>query len=208
MNEEIVKRLSNYRRILYKLISLGFTNVYSDYLADALGTTPSQVRKDFSMFGLTGKTKGGYKASEILEKLNEIFGKNELQKIIVVGCGRMGKTLLNYSDYCLEGMKIVAGFDSSPSIVNPDSLIPVYDFQEVEKFIKKEKITMAIIAVPEASAFQTAEKLMECGIKGILNFAPIQLKSSKSCHIKNICILLELENLSFFINNGFNDKLN
>lgn len=201
VSEEIIRRLSNYRRVLYKLKSLGFIKVFSDNLGDALGISPTQVRKDFSMFKITGKKKGGYEVEEILQRLNTILGKDKIQNVVVVGCGKMGRALMNYNGFSAEGMKVIAGFETDPSMVNTDARIPILDLTDLPEVAKKHDVKVAIMTVPESSAPQLIDALESAGIKGILNFAPIELKSRDNCLIHNISILLELENMIYFVNN-------
>ncbi|MDD3118640.1 MAG: redox-sensing transcriptional repressor Rex [Victivallales bacterium] len=197
-NSDPIRRLSNYRRVLCKLRALGFERFVSDNLGGALDISPAQVRKDFADYGLTGNKKGGYDVRDLIEKLNKILGKNELQKIIVVGCGGMGRTLMGYNGFSGEGMKVVAGFDSNPSLIDPRAIIPIYDINDMPEYIQKEKIELAIMTVPESAASKVSEVLKGCHIKGILNFAPIMLKSSEECIIRNINIIHEMENIIYF----------
>jgi redox-sensing transcriptional repressor len=197
-NSDPIRRLSNYRRVLCKLRALGFERFVSDNLGGALDISPAQVRKDFADYGLTGNKKGGYDVKDLIEKLNNILGKNELQKIIVVGCGGMGKTLMGYNGFAGEGMKVVAGFESNPAAINPAAFIPIYDLNDMPDYIKREGIELAIMTVPESAASKIAEILKDCNIKGILNFAPIMLKSTEECIIRNINIIHEMENIIYF----------
>src|SRR5210317_866526 len=98
-NEEVINRLLKYRQVMQKMKSLGFVRVFSDNLADAVGVSPSLVRKDFSMFELTGQKRGGYQIDSLLKGLNVILGKDKKQKIIIVGCGKMGRALMNYNGF-------------------------------------------------------------------------------------------------------------
>ncbi len=195
-----ITRLSHYRRVIFKLKSLGFRRVFSDNLGDALGISSVQVRKDFSEFGLTGNKKGGYQIDEIIVDLDQILGKDLLRKVVVVGCGRMGKTLMGYSGFSGEGIKVVAGFDADPANINPESRIPIMDVLEMPAYIREENIQIAMLAVPEHAAPTAIEQLKNMGIKGILNFAPVQAHSTPNCEIRNINIALELENMFYFVN--------
>lgn len=201
-NQDVVKRLSNYRKVLYRLKSLGFVKVFSDNLGDALGISPTQIRKDFSSYSLTGNKRGGYIIDNLLENLNQILGKNDLQKVIVVGCGRMGSAIMNYSGFSEEGIKVVAGFDTSPAVINPEARIPVLDLSELQDFVEKEKVKVALLTVPAAAAVPVFDKLLSVHIEGVLNLTPIPLKSSEECIVHNINIVLELENLFYFIRNN------
>ena len=197
---EMIHRLSNYRNILCKLKNLGFVKVFSDNLADALAISSSQVRKDFSQFELSGNKKGGYQVDDILSKLNRILGKNDIQKVIIVGAGNIGRALMNYTGFSREGIKVAAAFDTSPTIINPQANIPIFDLSDMPDYIKKNKIQVAVITVPEPVAPQIYEELVSYGISGIVNFAPIQLRGSEQCIVQNINIGLELENVFYFVN--------
>ncbi len=196
----IVTRLSNYRRTLYKLKALGFIKVFSDNLGDAIGVSAAQVRKDFSLFNITGQKKGGYEILVLIEKLNSILGKDEIQEVIVVGCGKMGQTLMNYHSFIDEGIKVVAGFDSDPSIIDPEARNPVFDISELSKYIQKRKVKVAILTVPEHIVAESFENLKSAGIQGILNCTPMQIQSSINCEVRNLNIGIELENLFYFVN--------
>lgn len=199
-SREMVQRLSNYRSVLCKLKALGFVKVFSDNLGDALGISSSQVRKDFSLFDLTGNKKGGYQVDDLIGKLNVILGKNTIQKIIVVGCGKIGTAMMNYNGFSRESIKVAAGFDTDPTVINPRGLIPIYDLSDLQEFIKREEVKIAIITTPESGATRVQDLLLESGIQGILNFTPVKLKGSDSCVVHNVNIEQEIENLFYFVN--------
>ena len=121
MEYDLIKRLSQYKKILVKLKTMGFVKVFSDNLSDALGISASLVRKDFAACNLTGKRRGGYQVNELIEKLNILLGKNSEQRVIMVGCGKLGSALMNYRGFDTEQIKIVAGFDTNPQRQNPDA---------------------------------------------------------------------------------------
>ncbi len=194
-----VTRLSNYRRTLYKLKALGFIKVFSDNLGDAIGVSAAQVRKDFSLFNITGQKKGGYEIQHLIERLNLILGKDELQEVIVVGCGRMGQTLMNYHSFIDEGIKVIAGFDSDPGVINPEARNPIFDIADIAEFIQKSGVKVAVLTVPEHIVAGSFEHLKDAGIKGLLNCTPMQLQSSINCEVRNLNIGIELENLFYFV---------
>jgi redox-sensing transcriptional repressor len=199
-NKNCIIRLSRYKNALYRLQALGFVKVFSDNLADAVGVTASQVRKDFSIFDICGNKKGGYQIESLLEKLNSILGKDQLQKVIVVGGGHIGSALMRYRGFEKEGIKIIAGFDIDPAKINRSNSIPVLPLEEVKAFIKTHGIRIAILAVPDIAANTAVELISAAGIKGILNFAPLRLKSPDGCIINNVNLEIELENLIYFVN--------
>ncbi len=198
-NKNCILRFSRYKNALYRLQALGFVKVFSENLADAVGVTAALVRKDFSLFGITGNKKGGYQIDKLLERLNRILGKDRLEKVIVVGAGRLGSALMRYGGFEKEGIKIIAGFDIDPAKINRSLVVPVLPLKELKDFVKKEGIQIAVIAVPDIAAQGVADLLCSCGIKGILNFVPLQLKVKDGCIVNNVNLEIELENLIYFV---------
>jgi redox-sensing transcriptional repressor len=200
-NRTCIMRLSRYRNAIIRLKALNFVRVFSDNLADAASVTATQVRKDFSIFGITGNRRGGYQVDDLLTQLNKILGKDRTQEIILVGVGNIGKALLHYAGFEKSGIKIVAGFDIDPAKY-ADSDIPILPLDKMHDFILTNKINLAIIAVPDYAAQQVLELMKSAGIKGVLNFAPITLRESPDFIINNINLVTELENIIYFVKAG------
>jgi redox-sensing transcriptional repressor len=199
-NRSCIIRLSRYKNALNRLKALNFVRVFSDNLADAAGVTAAQVRKDFSLFGITGNRRGGYKVDELSEQLNRILGKNRLQEFIVLGVGNIGRALLHYPGFEKSGISIAAGFDIDPAKFNREANPPVLPLEQLSEVVKARDIRFAIIAVPDYAAQQVLELVLSAGIKGVLNFAPICLKAPSGCIVNNINLETELENLIYFVN--------
>ncbi len=199
-NKQIITRLSGYRSALSRLKSLGFVKAFSENLADAAGVSASQVRKDFSIFGITGNKKGGYIIDELMEDLNAILGKNEVKKVVVAGAGNIGAALIKYRGFEKEGLKIAAAFDKDAARTDRKSMVPVLPIEEMTDFIKKEKIKIGIIAVPESAAQEVFDTMVSSGVRGVLNFSPIRLRGSEDIVINNVNLVLELENVIYFVN--------
>jgi redox-sensing transcriptional repressor len=195
-----INRLLSYKHLLHRFKSLGMVRVFSDNIADPLGISASLVRKDFGMFGISGSQKGGYTVHEVLVKINEILGSNEIQKVIIVGVGRIGEALMSYGGFQKDGIKIVAGFDIDVKKIRKSGVIPVKPIEELEDYIRDNGIGVAIMAVPDIAAQQTLERLKAARIKGILNFTPVKFKSTEEITINNFNIENELVNLIYFVN--------
>lgn len=202
MNANCIIRLSRYKNALRRLKSLGFVKVFSDNLADAIGVTSSQVRKDFSLFGITGNKRGGYQIDALIERLNNILGKNEIQKVVLAGAGKIGTALMRYNGFEKEGIRIVAAFDIDPAKFQQDSPTPIYPIQEMKEFIKVNGIRIGIIAVPEAAAQPVLNDMLGAGVRGILNFSPITFKSGGNYEVNNVSLVSELEKVIYFISVG------
>jgi redox-sensing transcriptional repressor len=200
MKKELILRLSKYKRLLHKLKALGLEKVYSNNLGDAIGVTPALVRKDFSLLKIPGHKRGGYQIDTVKDYLDKALGTNESKDVVIVGCGKIGRALIQYKEFGGEGLKIVAGFDLEPEKVSEDTEIPIFHTSKLTQFIKDNKIKIGVIAVPDAAASLTLDTMVSAGIRGILNFAPVELKNSGQCIIHNVNIGLELENLFYLVN--------
>jgi redox-sensing transcriptional repressor len=195
-----IVRLSRYKNALYQFKKLGVVKIFSDNIAEAVNVTASQVRKDFSIFGIAGNKRGGYQVDMLIEKLKEILGKNEIKKAVMVGVGNIGRALINYTGFEKEGIKIMAAFDIDPSKYSEQGKIPILGIDSLKKFIDEHKITIGIIAVPAVAAQQVLDLMESAGVKGVLNFAPIHLRVTNTMVVNNINLELELENLIYYIN--------
>jgi redox-sensing transcriptional repressor len=200
VNKNCITRLYKYKKALNRFKSLGFKKVFSDNIADAIGVDPSQVRKDFSLFDITGNKKGGYFIDELIETLHKILGKEQSEKVIIVGAGNIGTSLMNYKGFEKEGIKIVAAFDTNFAKVSYNADIPVLPFEEMAEFVKKNSTKIGIIAVPDLFAQQVLDTMIQAGIKGILNFAPIHLRTPEDFIISNVNLEMELETVIYFVN--------
>ncbi len=196
-----IYRLLNYKNLLIRLKSIGFIKIFSDNLADSLDISPSLVRKDFREFGITGTQKGGYKIDFVINKINEILGVNKKHKIIIMGAGRIGQALMNYPGFKKDMIQISAVFDNDPVKLNEEAEIPVYPVEKLTDYVKKNGIKLAILAVPENAATECMHELEDAGIKGVLNFTPMNLRSNQ-ISISNVNIGHEIENLIFLVTNS------
>jgi redox-sensing transcriptional repressor len=193
-------RLSRYKSALYRFERLGFIKIFSDYLAEAVGVTSAQVRKDFSIFGIHGNKRGGYNITTLIEKLNDILGKNKVQKVVLLGAGSLGSALMKYKNFEKEGIKIEAAFDIDPAKYHQKMPFPVLPIVDLQGYIKEHQIKIAILCVPDIAAQQMLDVLIGAGIKGVLNFAPLQLKTTEECVVSDVNLEVELENLIYFVN--------
>jgi redox-sensing transcriptional repressor len=195
-----VSRLYSYREALSRLKYLGFVKVFSENMADAIGATAVQVRKDFSLFGLVGNKRGGYQIDELIQKLDVLLGKDKKHPLIVVGSGNIGRALMNYKGFLTSDIHIVAAFDTDEQKVNRSAEVPTLPFAELKDFVKKNKIKVGILAVPELAAQQVFDQMMAAGIRGVLNFAPVRLNAPEKFVVHNVNLGRELETILYFVN--------
>ncbi|MBN1108535.1 MAG: redox-sensing transcriptional repressor Rex [Bacteroidales bacterium] len=194
-----LKRIFMYRSCLMRLKMIGVEKVYSYTLADETGVTADQVRKDFSEYGITGNKKGGYEVNDLIEKLEKIFHRNKDHNIVLIGMGNIGTSLSRYNNFIHRNMNIVATFDIDPFKQKTRSEIPVYAMSRLKEIIDRFRVKVAIIAVPEISAQEVADELIQAGIKGIINFAPVLLKTPGDVIVNNINLCDELESVIYYV---------
>ncbi len=206
-SQDRIKRLLSYKNLLSQLQNIGFIRVFSDNIADALGISASLVRKDFAAYGIAGSQKGGYDVATILGKINTILGKNQTEKVIVVGVGRLGSALLLYSrGFADEGIRIVAGFDIDPEKLDPEGEIPILPLSRLTSFVQENGIRFAIVAVPDSAARQVIDLLREAHIQGILNFTSLKVKGTEETVINQVNIEHELARLIYTVNSRRRDQ--
>jgi redox-sensing transcriptional repressor len=195
-----VYRLSVYFRGLQRLKSNGIRTVSSQALAKAAGVKPTQLRKDLTYFGQFGTRGLGYDVEQLAEMISDLLGTTSLQPVVLVGVGNLGLALLSYRGFEQEGFEIIAAFDVDPERQRDKSIpVSVYDPARLPAFIRERKVKMAILAVPASVAQEVTNSLVQAGITGILNFAPLVLDVPEAVVVNNVNLAIELENLSYFV---------
>jgi redox-sensing transcriptional repressor len=195
-----IYRLSIYLRCLARLRENSIGTVSSEALAKAAGVKPTQLRKDLAYFGTFGTRGLGYDVADLSKKISHELGTSSLQPVILVGVGNLGLALLSYRGFEKEGFEIVAAFDTAPQRKRDKEIKqPIFAMDDLPKFIGERGVKMAILSVPAAVAQSIANALIDCGIMGILNFAPMVLTVPEDVMVNNVNLAIELENLSYFI---------
>lgn len=198
--KKAIYRLSIYHRCLQKLTASEQETVSSNTLAKAAGVTPSQLRRDLGYFGQFGTRGLGYPVGSLMNTLREALGREHLQPVILVGAGNLGSALIRYQGFQKGGFEVVAAFDARPDEARARALeIPVHDVAELEEFVLENEIKMAILCVPAGFAQEVANRLVSCGIQGILNFSTIMLEVPSEVTVNNVDLAMELEHLGYFI---------
>ncbi len=195
-----IDRLPLYFRTLRLAQDEGIDIISSDELGRRLGITPEQIRKDLASFGQFGKKGVGYYVNELKRNVGEILGLNNHWNMAVVGIGHLGSALANYQNFVTLGFRLVALFDQDPNVIGTTvNHVKVEDIRNVNRIVKERNIHIGIIAVPAAFAQGVADQLVEAGIRGIWNFAPIKMQVPESMHIVNEDLSIGLSSLSYHI---------
>jgi redox-sensing transcriptional repressor len=194
-----IYRLSVYLRCLQRLKANDIRTVSSEALAKAARVKPTQLRKDLTYFGQFGTRGLGYDVEQLSKMISDLLGTTSLQPVILVGVGNLGLALLTYRGFEQEGFEIVAAFDADVRKRDKVANVPLHSMEKVEEIVAMHNVRMAIITVPAAAAQEVANTLIDAGITGILNFAPIVLHVPDDVIVNNVNLAIELENLSYFI---------
>lgn len=197
--DETIRRLPIYLRGLLFLSDTGQKNVSSQDLADFLGANPPQIRKDFSYFGDFGTPGVGYKVENLAKQIRKILKLDVVHKAALVGVGNLGSVVLAYQGFRIYGFDIAAAFDiDSKKIGRKISDITIENVSNL-RTLKKRKIDIGIITVPQSAAQETAEALVKAGTKGILNFSPCYIKTPKKVKVITIDIAMDLARLPYYM---------
>jgi len=194
-----IYRLSVYLRCLERLKENAVHSVSSEALATAAGVASTQLRKDLTYFGQFGTRGLGYDVDTLARKIRDTLGTTSLQPVVLVGVGNLGAALMSYRGFAPAGFEIVAGFDQAAIRRHPNLSQPILPMSRLKDFVRSRRIKMAIITVPAAAAQEVANQLIQAGITGILNFAPLVLHVPEHVTVNNVNVAIELENLSYFI---------
>ena len=196
----VVLRLPLYVRALSQLLDAGSEVVSSQELGGLLQVTPAQIRKDLSYFGRFGKQGRGYNVRFLRDELKQILGLDRKWHACLVGIGNLGQAIVNYPGFAPEGFDIVAAFDSDPAMVG--TLVhglTVLPMEELEDRVRGGKISVGVVAVPARQAQGVINKLVDAGIHGILNYAPVAPQVPMSVVIRNIDPVLSLQSMTFYL---------
>ena len=200
VSNAIIRRLPRYRRYLGYLQTKGIKKISSNELSEMIGYTASQIRQDLNTFGEFGQQGYGYEVDRLYKEINKILGLDREYKTVVVGCVNLGQAITNYTYYYKIGFNIIGLFDANPKIVgNVINDVEVMDSADLEEYVRREKIDIGIICVNRENAQKVADELVSGGVKGIWNFAPIDLNIPENVALESVHLSDSLHALSFMI---------
>lgn len=207
VSNAIIRRLPRYRRYLGYLQTKGIKKISSNELSELIGYTASQIRQDLNTFGEFGQQGYGYEVDKLYKEINRILGLDREYKTVVIGVGNLGQAITNYSYYYKIGFNIVGLFDVNPKIVgNVINDVEVMDAAGLEEYLEKENIDIGVICVNRENAQRVVDSLIRGGVKGIWNFAPIDLEVPDEIALESVHLSDSLHALSFMIRNNSGEK--
>lgn len=197
----VIKRLPKYYRHLAELLRSDVDRISSKELSEKIGFTASQIRQDFNCFGGFGQQGYGYNVKELYNEISKILGLDKRYSTVIIGAGNIGQALANYTRFDKFGFDMKGIFDANPKLIGMRIKdIEISDIDNLEGFLKDNKINIGIICVPQGQAQKVADVLVENGVRGIWNFAPLDIVVPESVSIENVHLSESLLTLVYLMN--------
>ncbi len=201
ISQAVIGRLPRYFRYLGELKDEGIERISSQELSDIMKVTASQIRQDFNNFGGFGQQGYGYKVEYLYKEIGKILGLDKTHHLIIIGAGNLGQALANYMNFERRGFLFKGIFDNNPALFGKKIRnLEVKPMDELEQFVRENNIDIAVLTIPKNSAIQVAERLAANGIKGIWNFAHVDLNVPQEIQVENVHLSDSLMKLTYNIN--------
>lgn len=197
----VIRRLPKYHRYLSELLNNDVDRISSKELSEKIGFTASQIRQDLNCFGDFGQQGYGYNVNELYHQINNILGLNSPYNVIIIGAGNIGQALANYTRFPQLGIEIKALFDLNPKLIGLKIREKeIMDIDYLAQYLQKENIDIAIVSVPNTNAQKVCDILVDNKIKGIWNFAPVDLVVPEDIVVENVHLSDSLLTLTCLLN--------
>src|SRR6266545_950515 len=196
----IIGRLPVYLRALQQLSDKGILTTSSQELGEIIGISAAQIRKDISQFGEFGKQGTGYSVLFLIERLRDILRVDRVWEVVIIGMGDIGHALARYNGFANRGFHINMVFDNDPKKVGQKvGEYEILDTATLAEKVKQNKIKVAMLTVPAATAQDVADQLVKAGIKAILNYAPVSLNVPNNVHVQYIDPVTHLQRMTYYL---------
>ena len=196
----VIGRLPQYLRSLQRMVREGRQVTSSQELGERLGISAAQIRKDLSQFGEFGKQGTGYHIPYLIEQLQKILNIDHDWDLAVVGAGGIGIAVARYKGFTDRGFNVKMIFDTDPEKIGIEiDEVIVQDYQNMPELIQSAGIKIAMLAVPANVAQEVANKLIECGVRAILNYAPISLNVPPNIRVQWIDPSIHLQRMTYYL---------
>ena len=203
ISDAVIRRLPRYYRQLTDLHNRGIVRTSSHALGQEMNITASQIRQDFSCFGEFGQQGYGYNVEELRSEIGHILGVDSDHHLVMIGVGNLGRALINNFPFEQTGFTVDASFDVSPAVIGTSiNGVPGYSMDDVDAYLKAHNIDVVVLTIPQSIAQETADRLINLGIKGFWNFTNVELTSADpDVKFENIHFADSLLTLSYRIAN-------
>ena len=198
VSDAVIRRLPGYYRHVRELEAQDVKHISSQQLGERMQLTPSQIRQDINCFGGFGRQGYGYTVTELKEHIGKILGLDRQHRMIVIGAGNMGSAVAQYPSFAREGFEVIAMFDVDPAKVGTRlGNIPIFPMEDLETYLGDHHVDVAVLSLPVGAAQKTLNRLAECGIMAVWNFAPTDLHHPEEMIVVNVHLSDSLQILSY-----------
>ena len=203
----VIKRLPKYHRYLNELMRNDVDRISSKELGEKIGFTASQIRQDLNCFGDFGQQGYGYNVRELSNQISSILGLNNEYKAVIVGAGNIGQAIANYTSFTKLGFEYTAIFDANPKLVGMKIRdVEIRDIDTLKDYLNENQIDIGIICVPRVNAQKVSDILVGGGIRGIWNFAPVDLAVPSDVTVENVHLSESLMTLIYLLHDKEKEK--
>ena len=183
----VIKRLPKYHRYLKELMRNDVDRISSKELGEKIGFTASQIRQDLNNFGDFGQQGYGYNVKELYKQISLILGLDKEYKGVIIGAGNLGQAIANYNRFSESGLSIECIFDANPKLIGMRIRdIEIKDIDTLTQYLQENSTDIGIICVPRINAQKVTDMLVKSGVKGIWNFAPVDLVVPDDVKVENV----------------------
>lgn len=202
VSEAVIRRLPGYYRYLEQLEQSGLTRISSQQLGARMGLTASQIRQDINCFGALGQQGYGYNIGELRAHIAEILGIGRSNNVIILGAGNIGQAVAQYPGFANLGFCVKGIFDVSEALVGKNiGGVQVLHSRELDRYLEENVIHIGVLCVPADKAQAAADELVCGGVKGIWNFAPVDIAVREGISVQNVQLTDSLLVLSYHMLN-------
>ena len=196
----IVSRLPVYLRALQRMADSGAGTTSSQELGENVGISAAQIRKDLSQFGGFGKQGTGYDIPFLIGRLRQILNVERGWDVVVVGMGELGRAIVRYQGFANRGFHVQMCFDNEQAKIGQKiGELTVRDIKDIVKDTREAGIKIAMLCVPAAAAQQVTNQLLEAGVQGILNYAPVSLVVPAKVKVQYIDPAIGLQRITYYL---------
>ena len=197
----VIKRLPKYHRYLKELLRNDVDRISSKELGEKIGFTASQIRQDLNNFGDFGQQGYGYNVKELYKQISLILGLDREYKALIVGAGNLGQAIANYGRFSETGIAIESIFDANPRLVGIKIRdIEIREIDTLTEYLNNNVVDIGIICVPRINAQKVCDVLVKGGVKGVWNFAPVDLNVPNDVKVENVHLSESLLTLVYLMN--------
>lgn len=198
ISDAVVRRMPRYLRYLTEMHEHGVARISSRELGEKMGLTPSQIRQDFSHFGEFGQQGYGYRVADLLQAICGILALDREYHMVVIGAGNIGQAVAKYKNFREHGFYIDALFDIDPELIGEKVQgIKVIDWDKIGAYAKNHPVDIGVVCVPREAGQEVTDRLIECGIRNIWNFTPMDLTVAEDILVENVHLSESLYALAF-----------